>query len=89
MDIGCPQLMRILAYVPRNDQGGGSGILCQVATRDAREVEELRNTSIEVRWQQFNTLLAWARDFGWTGELAKDEDLVRKRWARLRKESRG
>jgi hypothetical protein len=56
---------------------------------NAREVEELRHTPIEVRWQQFNTLLRWAREFGWTEALGKDEDMVRKRWARLRKESRG
>ena len=54
-----------------------------------REFEELRNTPLEVKWRQFNTLLAWARDFGWEQDLAKDEDLVRNRWARLRKEFRG
>jgi hypothetical protein len=54
-----------------------------------REVEELRHTPIEVRWQQFNTLLSWAREFGWIEALGKEEDMVRKRWARLRKESRG
>src|SRR5882724_8623694 len=32
---------------------------------NAREEEELRNTSLEVRWQQFNTLLRWAHQFGW------------------------
>ena len=28
---------------------------------NAREVEELRSTDLDVKWQQFNTLLSWAR----------------------------
>jgi hypothetical protein len=56
---------------------------------NAREEEELRSTSLEVRLQQSNTLLRWARQFGWTESLGEGEDEVRKRWARLRKECRG
>ncbi len=56
---------------------------------NAREVEELRSTSLEVKLQQFNTLLAWARQFGWTAALDKDVTTVRNRWARLRKAYRG
>jgi hypothetical protein len=56
---------------------------------NAREAEELRSTSIEVRLQQFNTLLAWAHQFGWVEALAEGEDEVRERWARLRKADRG
>jgi hypothetical protein len=56
---------------------------------NAREIEELRNTSLDVKWQQFNTLLRWVDQFGWGSELAKDEGLVRERWARLRREFRG
>lgn len=55
---------------------------------NARE-EELRSTSLEVRWRQFNTLLGWAHQFGWTAVLGEGEDEVRMRWARLRKEYRG
>ena len=56
---------------------------------NAREEEELRSTSLEVRWRQFRALLGWARQFGWTAVLDEGEDEVRMRWARLRKEFRG
>lgn len=56
---------------------------------NAREEEELRCTSLEVKWRQFNTLLRWAHQFGWTAALGEGEDEVRMRWARLRKEYRG
>jgi hypothetical protein len=52
---------------------------------NAREEEELRATSIEVKWQQFNTLLRWARQFGWSEALKEGEAEVRERWIRLRK----
>ena len=54
-----------------------------------REVEELRATPPEVKLQQFNTLLAWARQFGWTEALREGEAEVRERWVRLRKAYRG
>ena len=53
---------------------------------NAREEEELRSTPMEVKWQQFNTLLGWAHQFGWTEALGEGEAEVRQRWARLRKE---
>ena len=56
---------------------------------NAREEEELRSTSLEVKWQQFNTLLNWAHQLGWTAALSEGEVEVRQRWARLRKGSRG
>ena len=56
---------------------------------NAREEEELRSTSLEVKWLQFNTLLGWAHWFGWTAALGEGEEEVRMRWARLRKEYRG
>ncbi|MBI1831418.1 MAG: hypothetical protein HYR84_08210 [Planctomycetes bacterium] len=49
-----------------------------------REKEELRTTSIEVKWRQFNTLLRWAQAFDWSFELA-EAAAVRERWMRLRK----
>ena len=52
----------------------------------AREEEEPRSTSLEVKWRQFNTLLGWARQFGWMAALGEGEAEVRQRWARLRKE---
>jgi len=56
---------------------------------NSREEEELRSTSLEVRWRQFKTLLGWARQFDWTAVLDEGEDEVRMRWMRLRKEFRG
>ncbi len=56
---------------------------------NAREVEELRSTPLEVKLQQFNTLLAWAHQFGWAEALREGEAEVRERWARLRKAHRG
>ena len=52
---------------------------------NAREEEEMRNTSLDVKLQQFNTLLAWAHQMGWTEALGEGEAEVRQRWARLRK----
>jgi hypothetical protein len=50
-----------------------------------RETEELRLTSLEVKLQQFNTLLSWGRQLEWTESLAQGEAEVRLRWSRLRK----
>jgi hypothetical protein len=54
-----------------------------------REIEELRSTPFEVKLQQFNTLLAWSHQLGWTAALSDGENEVRQRWARLRKAYRG
>ena len=54
-----------------------------------REVEELRSTTADMKLQQFNTLLAWARQLGWSEALNEGEWEVRERWARLRKALRG
>ena len=56
---------------------------------NAREEEELQSTSVEVKWQQFKTLLTWAHQFGWTAALGEGEAEVRERWARLRRAYRG
>jgi hypothetical protein len=56
---------------------------------NAREEEELRSTSLEVKLQQFNTLLGWTHQFGWAAALSEGEADVRQRWARLRKACRG
>jgi hypothetical protein len=56
---------------------------------NAREIEEMRSASMELKLQQFNTLLAWARELGWNEELRKGEAEVRERWMRLRKAYRG
>jgi hypothetical protein len=52
---------------------------------NAREVDELRSTDLEVRWQQFNTLLAWSRQPEWAAALDEGKVEVWMRWARLRK----
>ncbi len=56
---------------------------------NAREAEELRSTPLEVKLQQFNTLLGWAHQLGWAEALSEGEAEVRERWARLRKAYRG
>jgi hypothetical protein len=56
---------------------------------NTREEEEMRSTSLEIKLQQFNTLLDWARQLGWGPALAEGEAEVRERWARLRGASRG
>lgn len=52
---------------------------------NAHELEELRSTDLDVRWRQFNTLLAWGRPLEWAAALAEGEEEVRRRWTRLRK----
>ena len=52
---------------------------------NAREEKELRSTSLEVKRQQFNTLMRWAHQLGWVEALGEGEADVRQRWARLRK----
>jgi hypothetical protein len=52
---------------------------------NAREAEELRATGVQVKWLQFNTLLAWAQQLGWAAALGEEEAQVRQRWAQLRK----
>jgi hypothetical protein len=56
---------------------------------NAREVEELRSTGVDVKWRQFLTLLGWSRRPEWAAALAEGETEVRQRWARLRKAYRG
>jgi hypothetical protein len=56
---------------------------------NAREVEELRSTGLDVKWQQFITLLGWSRQPEWAAALAEGEAEVRQRWARLRRAYRG
>lgn len=53
------------------------------------EKEELRRTPADVRLEQFNTLLGWAHELGWTEALAEGEAEVRERWIRLKKAYRG
>ncbi|MBM3997567.1 MAG: hypothetical protein FJ303_25985 [Planctomycetes bacterium] len=55
----------------------------------ARELEVLRSTPLDVKWQQFNTLLAWAQHFARTEASRRGEEEVWQRWARLRKAHRG
>jgi hypothetical protein len=56
---------------------------------NAKEEEELRSTSYEVRLQQFNTLLLWVQQFKWAAALDQGEAEVRERWIRLRRAYRG
>jgi hypothetical protein len=52
---------------------------------NAAEREELRSTTMALKFRQVAALLTSAGKLGWTGGLAAEEDLVRERWARLRR----
>jgi hypothetical protein len=56
---------------------------------NAREREELGDTTLEQKWQQFEALTELAMGFGWVVKRGKDAASVRERWARLRKAHRG
>jgi transcriptional regulator with XRE-family HTH domain len=56
-------------------------------TVNAAEREELGSTPVAHKFRQLAALLASAGKLGWTEALAEEEDLVRERWARLRRES--
>ena len=49
------------------------------------EIAELRSTSIEVKLEQTNALMAAVRQMGWTNALAEEEAEVRERWLRLKR----
>lgn len=53
---------------------------------NAAEKEELASTPVADKFRQVAALLASAGKLGWTEALAAEEDLVRQRWARLRRE---
>jgi hypothetical protein len=50
----------------------------------AIEAEEQRTASVEVRWQQLNSILRLAIGLGLTHTGSADEDIVYQRWARLK-----
>jgi hypothetical protein len=50
----------------------------------AIEVEEQRTASVELRWQQLNSILRLAIGLGLTHRWSAEEDVVYERWARLK-----
>ena len=50
----------------------------------AIEAEELRNASVEERWQQLNSIFRLAVGLGMTHREAADEEAVWQRWAKLK-----
>lgn len=48
------------------------------------EVQELRNTSVETKLAQLNSLMSLARAAGWDRKLADDVSEARQRWLRLK-----
>jgi len=54
------------------------------AVKEAED-EELASTSMTEKFRQLIGLLASARRFRWTEELAVEEDNVRQRWIKLRR----
>ncbi len=49
------------------------------------EIDELRQTPVEVKLQQLAALMDSVRQLGWDVDLAAEEQMVRERWNRLRK----
>ena len=50
------------------------------------EIQELRNATLTQKMQQIQSLMASINTIdGWSNSLSKDEDIVRKRWNKLRK----
>ena len=49
------------------------------------EIAELRSTSIGLKLEQTNALMAAARQMGWSQALADEEAEVRERWLRLKR----
>jgi hypothetical protein len=52
---------------------------------NAREIEELRQTPMEVKFQQLASPMAMARELGWVDHSPQEVAEVRERWIRLRK----
>jgi len=50
----------------------------------AIEAEEQCTASVEMRWQQLNSILRIAMDLGLTNQGVADEGMVYERWARLK-----
>ena len=48
------------------------------------EIEELRNTPLEVKLRQLAALMASVNQMGWTEAMASEVDEVREKWRRLR-----
>ncbi|MBM4275354.1 MAG: helix-turn-helix transcriptional regulator [Deltaproteobacteria bacterium] len=53
---------------------------------NAAEKVELASTPVADKFRQVAALLASGENLGWTEALAAEEDQVRQRWARLRRE---
>ncbi|MDZ4344476.1 MAG: hypothetical protein U1E51_18800 [Candidatus Binatia bacterium] len=53
------------------------------------EKKQLRKTSVARKLQQLNALMAWGEHFGWNHSGANGVEEVRRRWAHLRRVSRG
>jgi len=50
----------------------------------AVEAEELRDATVEERWQQLNSIIGLAIGLGLTHRESADEELVWQRWAKLK-----
>jgi hypothetical protein len=52
---------------------------------NAAEIEELRNTQLEVKLRQLAALMASVKELGWEVALVAEEEEVRASWLRIRK----
>ena len=89
-----PFLLKRLLEMEATMEGGATGPLAREAAQDfkrrwtvvnAAEKEELASLPLDHKFRQVVALLAAAEQLGWTEAPAGGEDLVRERWARLRK----
>jgi hypothetical protein len=56
---------------------------------NAAERRELQTTPAVVRFRQLAALMASSRGLGWDRSRSRNEDVVRRRWNRLRRAQRG
>ncbi len=49
------------------------------------EIEELRNTSSEVKFRRLATLMHTARVLNWKTSTEAEDEIVRQRWIRLKR----
>jgi transcriptional regulator with XRE-family HTH domain len=89
-----PFLLKRLLEIEASLGGSSAGHLTRVEAQafkrrweavHAAEKEDLAFTPVAHKFRQLEALLASARQLGWTEATAAEEDLVRDRWARLRR----
>ncbi len=90
-----PFLLKRLLEMEAARGGASAGVLTREAAQaskrrweivNAAEREELGATPVQHKFRQLAALMASAAQFGWTQTTEAEDDQVRERWARLRRE---